>query len=314
MRCARRRSIYFIALAALVTITALTAAVLGLYIAVIQRIDRIFLGSCGHLPAAPLAFPIDRPAGQAVGEYVVTLLAQLAPFAAATYNMYCSSGTAWIPAQTKMTRRLPHKAGFVLAHGPALLIAFRGTFNFADTLTDLNTRGVTVPWLPAEMRLHRGFSTRYAQVRAIVHDSVRVTQPSAVFVTGHSLGAALSMLCLSDLARNTSVRQLCGALYACPKVGNRAFATGAFSGAMDRMAVGIVRNQMDAVPLMPPGLEQPYVHVDGGSSADGSGGACYHSFYHDDGSWGRNHRLSLYMAQIATLAPTPDCAPAVGRE
>eukprot|EP00966_Prymnesium_polylepis_P230568 5335351-Prymnesium_polylepis.1 len=110
------------------------------------------------------------------------------------------------------------------------------------------------------MRLHRGFARRYEQLRDRIFSLVTTAQPETVFVTGHSLGAALGMLCLADLARHTQTRRLCGALFACPKVGNRAFGERAFEGVEERVVIGIVRNEMDAVPLMPPGIEQPYFH------------------------------------------------------
>jgi triacylglycerol lipase len=299
--CPTRRTIYVIALLALGIITALISAALVLYIILINRINGLFTGDCGPLPTAPLTFPV-APAKHA-GADTAALLQQLAPFAKVTYNMTCSSGTAWIPVGVTMTRKLPRNGGFVLHDGSALLVAFRGTFNFADTLIDLNTRGTSTAWFPAEMKLHRGFAKRYEQMRRDIQAHVRTVQPDTVFVTGHSLGAALGILCLADLARTTATSRLCGALFACPKVGNRAFSEGAFEGAEERVVLGVARNKMDAVPLMPPGIDQQYFHVPGGVSPQGRGGVCYHTFYHDGGSWSKNHHLTMYAASVATMPP-----------
>lgn len=85
---------------------------------------------------------------------------------------------------------------FVLGNDSAIITAFRGTTNLADGVTDLTTSKVHHPFGEA----HEGFSVAFHSAKFKLVEAIRrrrTNQP--VWVTGHSLGAALATLATAYL-------------------------------------------------------------------------------------------------------------------
>lgn len=111
--------------------------------------------------------------------------------------------------------------GFFAANDDHGLLAFRGTEkdNANDKITDADVLMVD----EGGARVHRGFQqymdTVWWRVKELVGEYRTGHQDKPIFITGHSLGAALACLAftrLSDPATNLFT-------FGCPRVGDRAF-------------------------------------------------------------------------------------------
>lgn len=110
---------------------------------------------------------------------------------------------------------------FVTGTDEIVVLAFRGTEpdEMKDLLTDLNAIQVQA----YGGRVHTGFRKAYNLVRAQVASAVKKhrTRNQALFVTGHSLGAALATLAAADLHEQHGIRGVY--TFGQPRVGDRAF-------------------------------------------------------------------------------------------
>jgi len=106
--------------------------------------------------------------------------------------------------------------------GPSVIVAFRGTTDLRNWLTDLDAR--MLPWDQAqELPVHRGFLEAWLSIREDVIYALRDIPLTKVWFTGHSLGGALAMLASYDLRYGPNVS---AGLYTFgqPRVGGRQFA------------------------------------------------------------------------------------------
>lgn len=171
-----------------------------------------------------------------------------------------------------------------------LVLAFRGTElnKWKDVLTDLNltTASLDVPNVSENLRVHSGFLNAYTSVRRSLITHVRYAmrplegggsgddfgdeddRPWTLFVTGHSLGGALSTLFALDAATafgETGEARIVVYNYGSPRVGDAEFVR-AYS---DRVADSWrIYNIADAVADVPRLLG--YKHVPNGVMIDGT--------------------------------------------
>jgi hypothetical protein len=134
-----------------------------------------------------------------------------------------------------------------------LLIAFRGTEDVRNWLTDLDCLQTGYPAADyGASRVHAGFWRAWQSVRRRLWEWFSTSMPdgssSKVFLTGHSLGGALAMLAARELWRE---RQLLPVTYTFgqPRVGNAAFAQG-FDLALRALTFRVVYAD-DIVPRVP---------------------------------------------------------------
>jgi len=114
---------------------------------------------------------------------------------------------------------------FIRRRGDTLTVAFRGSDSKKDWQTNLTFGLWKVPWETISgSRVHRGFAEAYRmpQIRLRIL-SLIVPSVHRVVVCGHSLGAALAVLCAADVKKNFSAVSVEAYLFGCPRVGNRAF-------------------------------------------------------------------------------------------
>jgi hypothetical protein len=102
-----------------------------------------------------------------------------------------------------------------------IIVAFRGTKELADILTDINA--FKAEFKQVGGKVHKGFLEAYLAVRAIIFDILVNKRPDSLTITGHSLGAALATLAAVDIAKNLKLRVTC-INFGCPRVGNKEFA------------------------------------------------------------------------------------------
>lgn len=107
-----------------------------------------------------------------------------------------------------------------------LLIAFRGTDSFMDFITDIKCNKKTVPYnnTDSKIQVHTGFIGAYKEdcVRGEIHKLI-TPEIKKIYITGHSYGAALAVLCAVDLQYHYPERFFEVVLFGCPRVGNRWF-------------------------------------------------------------------------------------------
>lgn len=114
----------------------------------------------------------------------------------------------------------PEPFGFVAQNNQSknVFVIFRGTETPDDWLSNIAINQSAHPWGPVE----DGFSKLYAQCSPAVLAAVKKTAAAKVFVTGHSLGAALATLAAADLVISGTTVQLYN--FASPRTGSPAFA------------------------------------------------------------------------------------------
>lgn len=155
---------------------------------------------------------------------------------------------------------------------PVAVIAFRGTEpkQFADVAVDLKlyrTRLDEHGWPAGWGSVHSGFHQAFMEVEALLLSKLRELEGSGVrvWITGHSLGAALGTLATARALRaiDEGADLKLGGLttFGSPRVGDTEFAA-ALEGRAAKRGVPLVRvrNENDVVTAVP-GASLGYAHV-----------------------------------------------------
>jgi triacylglycerol lipase len=139
------------------------------------------------------------------------------------------------------------------------IVAIRGTETIWEWLADVDA--APVPYLPnlGAGLVHMGFQLVYQHIRASIASLLKTNCPGVqtIWVTGHSLGGALAVLCAFDILKNLNlgpVPQLY--TFAGPRTAAPDFA-GNFNGAIP--VCNRIVNFMDVVPQVP--VPPLYEHV-----------------------------------------------------
>ncbi len=115
---------------------------------------------------------------------------------------------------------------FLRIKGFDLVITFRGSDSKKDFKTDAKFWKSVVPYnnFSSEIRVHSGFISTYKSpnVRKEIHKFVD-NNIQNIYLTGHSYGAALAILCAVDLEYNFPNKNYEVIVFGCPRVGNKAF-------------------------------------------------------------------------------------------
>jgi hypothetical protein len=134
-----------------------------------------------------------------------------------------------------------------------IVVAFRGTSNIVNWISDLDFTKVPYPDADCGCEVHQGFLGEWASLAGDVLPDVSALvqeHPTAqVLVTGHSLGAAVSMLAAMDIFKIT--RKVSVYNFGEPRVGDSKWAAWAGS----RLEQGVqfrVTHKADPVPHLPP--------------------------------------------------------------
>ncbi|KAJ6600516.1 alpha/beta-hydrolase [Mycena vulgaris] len=145
---------------------------------------------------------------------------------------------------------------------PSQILSVENDIHFSPTplLTVLNVAGT-----PEGVNVHNGFQTAWVQTSTLVLGAVKQVQAqvpdASILVTGHSLGAAISLLdaifLKQQLPSNTSI-EVVG--FGRPRVGNPAFANWVDSMFGDKNTFVVSRD--DPVPHVPL-LAQGFHHASG---------------------------------------------------
>ncbi|MFK8031687.1 MAG: lipase family protein [Gammaproteobacteria bacterium] len=138
--------------------------------------------------------------------------------------------------------------GFVVWNNSRMVVSFRGTKGFADMATDLMIKRDQVPWVAGGV--HRGFSRAidsvWKDVETVVGNELGNRK---LFVTGHSLGAALAQLAAIRL-KGSGEDVTAVYAFGSPFIGDDKFAKAYDSALAQRTFLHI--NHKDAVTRIPP--------------------------------------------------------------
>jgi len=91
--------------------------------------------------------------------------------------------------------------GIVMVVADEAVIAFQGTDDFGDWFTNLDNDLAA----PPDDRVHRGFLKAYRSVSGQIWAVLADQGVKHVWITGHSLGGAMAVLCAIDLVRDQKI-------------------------------------------------------------------------------------------------------------
>ena len=133
------------------------------------------------------------------------------------------------------------------------VLAFRGTANFQDWITNLDAILVPLEDAPADVHVHKGFLSAFncckAEIKAAVE--AKVGSKLGLYITGHSLGGALAQIASAVLERDN--------LAACYTFGSPRVGTVDFDVQVKCPHYRLT-NDWDIVPGVPPPSLRGYQH------------------------------------------------------
>ena len=143
---------------------------------------------------------------------------------------------------------------FLAKNDQYAVLAFRGTeiTKWEDVKIDATTSKVSV----LQGRVHAGFKIAYQSVAQDVEESVLQLNALPLYITGHSLGAALATVATQTLEHNPRIRDIIAACYTfgSPRVGNSEYDI-EFKSPIYRVV-----NTTDIVTVIPL-LAMGYIHI-----------------------------------------------------
>jgi triacylglycerol lipase len=137
-------------------------------------------------------------------------------------------------------------AGYVLAIGDVAVVVFRGTDDFDDWIVNLHMTTTQTKHGAA----HKGFQTAYLTLKPKVMNALRRFKTKHVWITGHSLGGGLAVLCAYDLASNENLTIHGLMTFGQPMVADKTLATSIDQILPKKFAHFV--NESDIVPRLPP--------------------------------------------------------------
>ena len=188
--------------------------------------------------------------------------------------------------------------GFILESADEIIIAFRGTSSTTDWISDMIASQKKFKYIKDDVLSHRGFTDIYSSARnGIVNVLHRLSPEKTLYITGHSLGAALATLCAIDIAANTPYRSPHLYTFGSPRVGDPAFMKVFTQYVPDCHRIA---NPFDLVTHAPPSIyklpkrdkKYYYSHVKTLSSLSFQNGAV-----------GLNHIIGSYFEKLSQLDP-----------
>ena len=145
--------------------------------------------------------------------------------------------------------------GFIIESDHSIIISFRGSRSNPDWIADATISQTYFPYTRIKLGIHSGFAAIYNACRQQIMDVLNTLSSSKqLFITGHSLGGALAVLCSLDAAVNTVYNNPVMYNFASPRVGNSKFVQ-VYNEVINN-SVRIV-NTNDIVPLLPPAVVHP---------------------------------------------------------
>lgn len=212
-----------------------------------------------------------------------------------TYQQFKHKGSFHIPSHYKLVAPFEAKIlstynlfGFILESDNTIIIAFRGTQTEREWILDFHIQKIKFPYVTQECHIHEGIFHIYQSCRDTILTQLNTLSTSReVFITGHSLGGALSTLLTLDCIHSTNFTNISHCNFASPKVGDAHF-----KNLFQDVVTTSLRfvNIYDIIPLLPPSYiknKPTYSHTKE-----------IKSFAYDAGSLKQNHKIETYKLGI----------------
>ncbi|MDX1387215.1 MAG: lipase family protein, partial [bacterium] len=149
---------------------------------------------------------------------------------------------------------------FVATQGDAIYVVFRGTVTITEWIDDATFAQVPYHFVSKGGLTEEGFTSIYGTVHQGILDTVvdlaKSGGFSTLYITGHSLGAALAVLAVPELAAKSGFTQPIMFNFAGPRVGNPAFSETTYNALMIQSVR--VANTNDLVPKLPNPIVEVY--------------------------------------------------------
>ncbi|MEK3737203.1 lipase family protein [Paenibacillus sp. FSL F4-0122] len=202
------------------------------------------------------------------------------------------------PIEAQSFNNVWERFGFILESPQEIIIAFRGTSTTTNWISNVLASQERFKYLKEDSLTHRGFTNIYSSARDGIFSTLSKLSPDkTLYITGHSLGAALATLCTLDIAANTSYTTPNLYTYGSPRVGDPDFVNifKQYVRKSYRYA-----NLFDVVTYAPPHVyklpkrekKYYYNHVH-----------TFNSLSFQNGSTSGNHVISSYFAELSKLQP-----------
>ena len=107
---------------------------------------------------------------------------------------------------------------FIAEYTDSVIMTFRGTDNFNGWISDF----AAYPLKEAKT-IHQGFYDGWTSFKSFIDNYLKSYNKQPIYVTGHSRGAAIAVLCARHLAKNRDVSGSSCIVFGCPRIGNRNF-------------------------------------------------------------------------------------------
>ena len=150
---------------------------------------------------------------------------------------------------------------FIATSGENIFLVFRGTATIEEWIKDAEFFKEPYTFVENAGNTEEGFTKIYSTIHNSIVDNINELSNSGsfttLFVTGHSLGAALAILSVPEVIKNTSFTQPIMYNFAGPRVGDSTFKN-LYDSLIDTS--WRVVNTNDLVPHLPPEFLN-YIHV-----------------------------------------------------
>jgi predicted lipase len=192
--------------------------------------------------------------------------------------------------------------GFILKQqNNQIWIVFRGTMDISDVLQDVKT---TQSLFLNKYLVFTGILQIYNQFRDILLKTITtlsISTSKKIIITGHSLGAGLSVLTTFDLSNNYNTITY---TYGCPRVGNPEFVSQLTQQLKDKKSAFYrIQNSSDIITYFPLPITIRLLHPTQPFFYDHVGHLI--EFTDNRFSYENNHSIITYIENIPNIVYTP---------